>query len=192
MIEITAETNSKDFEIALLPEMEKPIEHLKKELIKIRTGRANPAMLDGIRVACYGSEMPLKELGIVSAPDARLLVIQPWDKSVIADIEKAILASDLGVNPTNDGEVVRIQLPQMSQERRVELAKVLSKKLEECRTAIRNVRKDFQNAVREAEKSHKISEDFAKRLLVVLQDHTDKHTATAENLAKKKEEEIKA
>lgn len=193
MIKITeATTTPKDFESALKPEMEKPIDFLKKELLKIRTGRSNPAMIENIRVQCYGSDMGLKELAAISAPDARLLVVQPWDKSVINSIEKALQNSDLGVTPVNDGDVIRIQLPYLSSERREELSKVLHKKLEECRIAIRNVRKDFQNAVRDAEKVKDISIDYSKRLLGNLQDITDKYIASAEDLANKKELEIKS
>lgn len=193
MIKFTAETTSKDFEAALKPEMEKPLEHFKKEILKIRTGRANTSMVEHLRVLCYGdSEMPLKELGVLSTPDARLIVIQPWDKSVIPNIEKAIMGSDLGVTPVNDGEIIRITLPQMSSQRREELVKVLHKKLEECRIAIRNVRKDAQNAIRDAEKEHSFSIDFSKILLGVLQNYTDKYIKLGEDLSAKKETEIKA
>lgn len=193
MIKITeATTTPKDFESALKPEMEKALEFLKKELLKLRTGRSNPGMIENLRVQCYGSDMSLKELAAISAPDARLLVVQPWDKSVINNIEKALQSSDLGLTPVNDGELIRIQLPYLSTERREELTKVLHKKLEECRIAIRNVRKEFQNAVRDAEKDKDISIDYSKRLLANLQIITDKHIETAETLAEKKEQEIKS
>lgn len=193
MIKITeATTTPKDFESALKPEMEKPLEFLKKELLKIRTGRSNPAMIENIRVQCYGSDMGLKELAAISAPDARLLVIQPWDKTVINNIEKALQTSDLGLTPVNDGDLIRIQLPNLSSERREEFIKILHKKLEECRIAIRNVRKEFQNAVRDSEKDKDISIDYSKKLLANLQTITDKYIGLAEDLANKKELEIKS
>lgn len=191
MIDIIADVNPKNFETAIKPEMDKAIDHLNKELAKIRTGRAHPSMVEDLLADCYGSTMRVKELAMVSAPEAALIVIQPWDKSVIKDIEKAIGASDLGVTPLNDGNIIRIQLPQISHARREELCKVLGKKLEECRTAIRNIRKEFQNSVRTAEKNKVVSEDLAKKLLEVLQTCTDSFIAKAEANANKKEAEIK-
>lgn len=193
MIKITPNITNKDFEAAVKPEMEKPIEHLKKELLKVRTGRAHSSMVENIKVVCYGtSEMAIKEIAAISTPDARLIVIQPWDKTIIGNIEKAIQNSELGVTPVNDSEIIRIQLPFMSAAQREELVKVLGKKLEDCRIAIRNVRKDFQNAVRDAEKDKVISIDFSKVLLAILQDCTDKYIASAEQVSTKKEQEIKA
>lgn len=191
-IVIKPEMTSKDFEKMIAPEMDKAIKHFEKDLLTIRTGRANPAMVEDLKITCYGdSVMTLKELAAISAPDARLITIQAWDKSVLGDIEKAILASDLGFTPTNTGDLIRIQLPMMSTERREELIKTLHKKLEECRAAIRNIRKDFQNAVRDADKKKIVSEDFAKTLLDVLQKETDKFIADAEKIAAKKETDIK-
>lgn len=190
-IKISAETTSKDFENMLTPEMDKPIKHFEKELVAIRTGRANPNMVEDIKVEAYGDTMKVKELGSITAPEARLLVIQAWDKSMLENIEKAIQASDLGVNPVNNGELIRIQLPMMSSERRSDLVKTLHKKLEESKAGIRNVRKDFQNHVRDAEKKKDISEDFAKTLLDILQKTTDKFIEKAENISSKKEAEIK-
>lgn len=192
MIEITNEISPKSFELAVNPEMDKAIDHLTKELVKIRTGRAHTSMVEDIKIECYGSTMKLKEVGSITAPEASLIVIQPWDKSVIKEVEKGILTSDLGVTPANDGDVIRIQLPQISQGRRDELCKVLGKKLEECRMAVRNVRKEFQNSVRDSEKKRNISEDLAKNLLGVLQNCTDKYIVKAEEFAGKKEAELKA
>lgn len=192
MIKFNSNTTSKDFESSLKPELEKPIDHLKKELIKLRTGRANSAMVENIKVMCYGSLMPLRELAALSVPDSRLIVIQPWDKSIIGNIEKAILESDLGVTPINDGEIIRIQLPFMSSAQRDELIKLLGKKLEETRISIRNIRKDFQNAIRDAEKAHVFDKDYSKILLNLLQDYIDKYIKIAEDHAAKKEIEIKA
>ena len=193
MIKLNSSTTSKDFEQMLKPEMEKAIDHFKKELVKIRTGRANPGMVENLKILCYGdSQMALKELAAISAPDPRMIVIQPWDKSVITNIEKAIMESDLGLTPANDGEIIRLQLPFMSSQQRDDLNKILGKKVEECRIAIRNIRKDFQNEVRELEKEHEFSIDFSKILLGILQNYTDKYIKTAEDLATKKEQEIKA
>jgi len=193
MIKLNANTTSKDFEKMLTPEMEKALEHFKKELVKIRTGRANPSMVENIKVMCYGTAlMGLKELASISVPDPRMIVIQPWDKSVLGNIEKAIMESDLGVTPVNDGDIIRIQLPFMSTQQRDELNKILGKKVEECRIAIRNIRKEFQNEVREAEKEHEFSIDYSKVLLGILQNFTDKYIKTAEDMAAKKEQEIKA
>lgn len=191
MIDITTEITPKNFENVIKPEMEKAIEHFNKELAKIRTGRAHPSMVEDLPVDCYGSTMRVKELAMVSAPEAAMIVLQPWDKSVIKDLEKAITSSDLGVTPLNDGNIIRIQLPQISVGRREELCKLLGKKLEECRTAIRNVRKEFQNSVRTAEKNKLVSEDLAKKLLTTLQTSTDSYIAKAEEHAAKKEAEIK-
>lgn len=192
MLNLTAETTPKIFEQVVGTEMEKCVEHFKGELIKIRTGRAHTSMVEDLRVECYGSSMRLKEVAAISAPEASLITIQPWDKSVIKEIEKTILGSDLGVTPVNDGNLIRVQLPQISQGRREELCKVMGKKLEECRTAVRNVRKDFQNLIKASEKDRNISEDIAKKLLDTLQTCTDKFIANAEQLAQKKEAELKS
>jgi ribosome recycling factor len=188
---IFSEGNPKVFDDALKVEMDKPIKHYEKEIASIRTGRASTALVEDIKVECYGQLMKLRELATLSAPDARLITIQPWDKSIINDIERAITASDLGVAPINDGNLIRIQLPQMSEARRTELHKVLGKKTEECKVGIRNIRKDFHNKLREAEKEHEISEDFAERLTELLQKTTDNFIKKVDDLHTKKETEIK-
>ena len=161
---ILVENDIKSFQKPMEAEMESPLKHFERELIKIRTGRAHTSMIEDIPVVVYGQDpIPLKGLGIVSAPDARLLTVQPWDSSVIADIEKAIAASGLGVSPANDGKTIRFRLPEMSSDRREELIKMLHKKLEECRVAIRNVRKDFKNLITDAKKDKKVSENFHNR-----------------------------
>lgn len=192
MINITPETTNTEFEKAIKPEMEKALKHLEHELVKLRTGRANAALVEDLKASAYGSQMSIKELAAISVPDARLITIQPWDKSVINELEKAIQNSDLGVNPINDGEIIRIQLPQMSAERREELLKILGKKLEESRVIVRSSRKDFQNLIRDAEKKKVISEDFAKRLQDILQKQTDSFIAEVDNVGKKKETEIRS
>ena len=191
MIEITfQEGDSKSFETLLKEHMEKPFKHYEKELATIRTGRASVTVLENIKVDVYGQMMSLRELATLSAPDARLLTVQPWDKSILPEIERAISLSDLGAAPVNDGVIIRIQLPQMSASRRDELLKILSKKTEDCRVGVRNIRKEFQNEVRDAEKKRLVSEDFAKKLGDVLQKTTDVFIDKAEQLHKKKEAEI--
>jgi len=171
--------------------MEKPIKHFEKELIAIRTGRASTSLVESIKVECYDQLMPLKDIATLAAPDARLITIQPWDKSVIPNVEKAIFSSDLGMTPVNDGTLIRLQLPQMSAARREELVKVLSKKTEECRVGVRTIRKDFHNEVRDAEKKHIVSEDFAKRLSDLLQKITDQFIAKADQMGEKKAAELR-
>lgn len=193
MIDITfQEGDSKSFENLLKEYMDKPIKHFEKELLAIRTGRASTSVLEGLKVECYDQLMPIKDIATLAAPDARLLTIQPWDKSVIGAIEKALQTSDLGVTPVNDGNIIRIQLPQMSAARREELVKVLSKKTEECRVSIRNIRKDFHNEVREAEKKRIVSEDFAERLSTLMQKITDQFIEKADALSEKKAGELRA
>lgn len=183
--------NTKDFEKHMNAEMDKPIKHFERELITIRTGRAHPALVEDIKVAIYGTTMKVKELSSITTPEARLIIIQPWDVGTMYDIEKAITASELGVSPVNDGALIRIVLPEMSSSRREELAKILHKKLEDCRISIRNVRKDFHNLVRDSQKTKAISEDHSRRLSEILQKITDSFIAKAEALAEKKEREIK-
>jgi ribosome recycling factor len=188
---IFQEGDSKSFETLVKSHMEKPLKHFEKELAAIRTGRASTSLVEGLRVECYGQFMPLKDLATIAAPDARLITIQPWDKSAIADIEKAITQSDLGLTPANDGAIIRLQLPQMSSSRRDELVKLLGKKTEECKVNVRNVRKDFHNAVRDAEKKKTVSEDFAKRLSDLLQKITDQNIEKVDQIESKKENELK-
>jgi ribosome recycling factor len=188
---VFAEGNTKEFEEIVKNAMEKPIKHFEKELSAIRTGRASAALVEDVKVESYGQIMRLKELATLAAPDARLITIQPWDKSIIGEIEKAILASDIGITPINDGTLIRLQLPQMSASRRDELQKVLNKKTEECRIGIRNVRKEFHNQLRDAEKAKGISEDFAKRLNDLLQKITDNFIKQTEELSTKKANDIK-
>jgi ribosome recycling factor len=189
---VFVENDVKGFENALKEEMTNPIKHFERELVAIRTGRASTALVDHVKVECYGQMMALKELATVAAPDARLITIQPWDKSILMDIERALQNSDIGITPANDGNVIRLQLPQMSSDRREELVKVLGKKTEECRIGIRNVRKEFHNQVREAERKSDVSEDFARRLADVLQKTTDAFIAKADEMHAKKEHELRA
>lgn len=193
MVSVTLEeNNSNKFESALVLEMDKSIKHLEKELASIRTGKANPSLVEDLRVECYGSTMTLRELASIAAPDVNMITIQPWDRTVINSIEKAILTSHLGVTPQTDGDLIRIELPQMSIARREELTKVVGKKIEEAKIALRSVRKDYLNLIRDNEKNKNISEDFAKRLAKVLQDITDKYIHTADVTGDKKKADLKS
>jgi ribosome recycling factor len=187
------ENDEKSFKAAMEGEMAKALKHFEGELIKIRTGRAHTSLVEDIQISVYGNPpAPLKQMAALAAPDVRLITIQPWDASVLNEIEKALLNSDIGIKPANDGTVIKLVLPEMSSTRREELTKVLGKKLEECRVAIRNVRKDFNNLVRDGKKDKVISENFFSRLSDLLQKVTDNFIEKAEQLGSKKEKEIKA
>jgi len=186
------ENDTKSFEKEMSTAMDKPMKHFEHELVKIRTGRANTSMIEDLKVSCYGqAPMPLKSLAVLGAPDAKLLTIQPWDATIIGDIEKGISESDLGLAPENDGKVIRLRLPDMSTTRREELIKILHKRLEECKVGIRNIRKDFHNIMRQAKKEKTISEDFYNRLEDSLKKITDKFTKQADDMSSKKEHDIR-
>ena len=170
--------------------MEKAIESTKHKFASIRAGRANVSMLDGIKVEQYGSEMPLNQVGNVSAPEARLLVIDPWDKSVIPVIEKAILASNLGLTPNNDGRVIRLQIPELTADRRKEYVKLAKTDAEAGKVAVRNVRKDINNKLRKLEKDGEITQDDLKANEDKTQKLTDQYIKEVEDLFAKKEKEI--
>jgi ribosome recycling factor len=170
--------------------MEKAVEDFRKDLATIRTGRANIAVLDGVRVDYHGTLMPINQLGTVNVPDPMTIVIAPWDTSAVAMIDKAIRTSDLGLNPTNDGKVVRVPIPALTQDRRKELVKHIHKVLEDHRTAIRNIRRDIKEAVEKLEKDKKISEDDKKRSLDELEKTTHSETKKIEDLSAAKEKEV--
>ena len=170
--------------------MKKAIEVLRKDLAGIRTGRASPALVERLSVEYYGVPTPLNQLANVSAPEAQLLVIQPWDKSMISPIEKAILKSDLGLTPTNDGRVVRLAIPRLSEERRKELTKVVHRRAEEAKVAIRNCRRDAVEEFKKLEKDKLVSEDDVKRGQERLQKVTDAEIAEVDRVAADKEKEI--
>lgn len=170
--------------------MEKSLEHLGRDLSSLRAGRANPAMLDRILVDYYGSSTPINQLANITVPEARLLVIQPWDKSIIADIEKAIMKSDLGINPSNDGNVIRIAIPQLTEERRKELVKVVKKRAEEAKVAIRNIRREANDMLKSSEKEKLISEDENKKGMDESQKLTDKFTKEVDKILQAKEKDI--
>jgi len=170
--------------------MEKAVDDFRKELATLRTGRANASILDSIRVDYHGAPMPVNQLGTVAVPEATLLVISPWDPSVVPLIDKAIRASDLGLNPTNDGKVVRIPMPSPTEERRKEIVKHLHKVLENHRTAIRNIRRDVKETIDKLEKEKKISQDEQKRALDEMEKISHAETKKIEDLSAAKEREI--
>ena len=170
--------------------MEKSLEHFQRELASIRAGRATPSLLDKIRVEYYGEPTPINQLASIGVPEARLLVIQPWDKSVIGAMEKALQKSDLGITPASDGNVIRLAIPQLTQERRQELVRVIRKKTEEQRVAIRNIRREANDLIKKAEKDSSISEDDAHRMLENIQTNTDSHTQKIDELLAGKEADL--
>ena len=170
--------------------MKKAIDSFKRDLQKVRTGRANTSMLDGIKVDYYGTPTPVNQVATVQVVDARLITVKPWEKSMLPVIDKAIRASDLGINPVADSELVRLPIPPLTQERRKELAKVVNKQTEEARVAVRSARRDAMDMIKDAEKDKQITEDQRKDGEKKVQDLTDKYIAMVEDIAKAKEKEI--
>lgn len=180
----------KDIHQQLKSRMEKAVSDFQASLSSVRTGRASVHMLDQVRVSYYGTDTPLNQIGQVTTPDPNMILIQPWDTSVIAEIEKALRISDLGFNPQNDGKVVRVPVPPMTEERRREVVKHLNKTLEDHRTAIRNVRRDGNELIKKAAKDKKISEDEEKRSLEEIQKLTDEEIRRMEEMGRNKEKEV--
>jgi len=172
--------------------MEKTIAVFRKELTHIRAGRANPQLLDGIMVDYYGVPTPLNQIGNISAPEPRLLVISLWDVKMISEVEKAIQKSDLGINPANDGKVIRLVIPELTEERRKELAKTIHKKGEEAKVAIRSIRRDANEAFKKAKKASEITEDDFNDLEEEVQKLTNDFTKQIDDIVKEKEKEIMA
>jgi ribosome recycling factor len=170
--------------------MEKAVDDFRKELATIRTGRANATLLDNVRVDYHGTPMPVNQLGTMTVPDPTMIVIAPWDPSAVALIDKAIRMADLGLNPTNDGKVVRVPIPSLTEERRKDLVKQLHKVLENHRTAVRNIRRDLKEAIEKLEKEKKISEDEKKRALDELEKLSHSETKKIEDLSAAKEKEV--
>jgi len=187
---MTTIANAKDAMAQARVRMEKAVDDFRKELATLRTGRANVALLDHVRVDYHGTPMPINQLGTLSVPDPTLIVIAPWDPSALQMIDRAIRTSDLGLNPANDGKVLRVPIPTLTEERRKELAKHLHKVLENHRTAMRNIRRDIKEAVESLEKEKKISEDEKKRTLEELEKVTHSETKKIEDLSAAKEKEI--
>lgn len=187
------EGNIKGFETPIVAEMDKSIIHFEKELATVRTGKAQVSMIEDVKVECYGnSVMKLREVASLAAPDINMLTVQPWDKGLLGDIEKALSSSHLGVTPIVDGDMIRIEIPRMNTARREELIKIVGQKTETSKIDIRNIRKDVQNMIKDAQKGKKISEDFEKRANKTLQDLTDKYVGKIETLSEKKKAELKA
>jgi ribosome recycling factor len=170
--------------------MEKAIAALKRDFATVRAGRANPALLDKIQVEYYGTLMPINQMANVTVPEPRLLVITPWDKGALKEIEKAIQNSDLGLTPNNDGSVIRIVIPQLTEQRRQELVKLTKKMAEEGRVAIRNIRRDINEEIKKMEKSGDLSEDDSRRAQEKVQATTDKYIGEIDKLLAAKEQEI--
>lgn len=170
--------------------MDKTIEALKQEFASIRTGRASTSLLDKITVDYYGAPTPVNQVANVSAPEPRMILITPWDKSMIGAIEKAILQSDLGLNPSNDGAVIRLAIPQLTEERRKALVKVVHKRAEEAKVAIRNIRRDANEVLKKEEKAKTITEDDSKDGQEKIQKLTDKKIKAVDDLKDKKEKDV--
>lgn len=170
--------------------MQKAVEALRQDIASIRTGRASSALVERITVDYYGTPTPINQVASISIPEARLLVIQPWDRKMLIDIEKAIQKSDLGINPNNDGQVIRLAIPPLNEERRRDMVKTLHKKLDEHKVAIRNVRRDAQDKLRDREKKKEVSEDELKRSSERLQKLTDRYIDEMDKVGKSKELEI--
>jgi ribosome recycling factor len=187
---MTTIATTKDAMATARTRMEKAVDDFRKELATIRTGRANASLLDHIRVDYHGTPMPVNQLGTMTVPDPTMIVIAPWDPSAVALIDKAIRTSDLGLNPTNDGKVVRVPIPALTEERRKDLVKQLHKVLENHRTAVRNIRRDIKEAIDKLEKEKKISQDEQKRALEELEKVSHAETKKIENLSAAKEKEV--
>ena len=170
--------------------MNKAVEHYRHEVSTIRTGRASTSILDGVKVDYYGTQSPLSNIAHVTVPEGQLIVIQPFDPSSLEFIEKAIIASDVGITPNNDGNVIRLNIPSLTEERRKELMKVVNKIIEEGRVAVRNIRRDANDHLKQSEKDHDLSEDNLKRATDNIQEMTDEHIKSLNAIQEAKEKEI--
>jgi len=170
--------------------MSKSVEALSRNLDTVRTGRANPALVEGILVDYYGTPTPLIQLGSISVPEPRVLMVQPWDKQAVVEVEKSILKSDIGLVPNNDGTNIRINIPELTEERRKDLAKVVRQKSEEAKVSVRNIRRDTLEQIRGMEKDKRLSADDSRQFQAQLQKLTDQYISNMDNIASKKEAEI--
>ncbi len=170
--------------------MGKTVDSLRQELTRIRTGKANPALLDQIKVQYYDQEMPLKQVASIAVPDPKQIVVQPWDKSILVEVEKAIQKADLGLNPHNDGSFIRIPIPPLTEERRRDLVKAVKKMVEDSKIALRNIRRDANEQLKKAEKDGKVSEDESHRAQDKVQEAINDKSNELDQLLKRKEEEI--
>ena len=172
--------------------MEKTLDALQRDLATVRTGRASPALVEHLKVDYYGTPTPLNQLATITTPEARLIVIQPWDRGSLGAVEKAILKSDLGLNPASDGTVIRLAIPQLTEERRRDIAKQVRKRTEDARVAVRNIRRDCHDHIRRLEHDHQISKDDLHRAENELQKLTDDHIKEIDKVGHEKEEEVLA
>ncbi len=182
---------SDDILKSTIERMEKSVQHAREEMAHIRTGKATPSLLDNVKVEYYGTQTPLNQIANINAPEPRLLVIMPYDKNILSVVEKAILASDLGLTPQNDGMVIRLPIPMLTAERREELIKVIKRLAEEGRVSVRNVRRDANEQIRKSEKASEISEDESHRMQDQVQKETDKCIEELDKVLKVREEEIR-
>ena len=171
-------------------QMQKAVDAVRREFSAVRSGKATPALLDTVRVEAYGSKMPLNQVASVHTPEPRLIVVQPWDKTVIPAIEKGIQAADLGLNPSNDGNVVRVPIPALTEERRKDLVRMLHKMAEEGRVGVRHARQEANKEIKRSEQAHEMSEDESRRKQDEVQKLTDEFVARIDELLKSKEEEV--
>jgi ribosome recycling factor len=171
-------------------QMEKALEALRRDFTGVRTGKASPALLDSVRVDAYGSRMPINQVASVSVPEPRMLIVQPWDKSLLQAVEKAIRSAELGLNPASDGNVLRVPIPMLNEERRREMVRLLHKLAEEGRVAIRHVRQESNKEIKAKEHAHELGEDAARRAMDEIQKLTDEYIGKIDQQLKLKEEEV--
>jgi ribosome recycling factor len=171
-------------------DMEGPVRHLRSELSKMRTGRASLALLDSIQIDYYGAPTPLNGVATLAVPEPRMIIIKPWDTTMLATIEKAIGASSLGINPSNDGKIIRLAFPELTGERRKELCRKAAEMGEQTKVGVRNVRRDYNDLFKGLEKDGELTEDDLKRVLATVQDETNSHCVSVDEVVKKKEGEI--
>ncbi|MDY0269820.1 ribosome recycling factor [Trichloromonas sp.] len=181
---------TKDIVTKACSSMDKAIEALKKDFTKVRTGRASVSLLDDVRVDYYGTPTPLNQLGTLAIPEPRLITIQPWEKKLLPEIEKAIFKADLGLTPTSDGQLIRMVIPALTEDRRKEMVKMLKRMAEDAKVAVRNIRREANDAVKKLAKDKEISEDDAKRVEKEIQDLTDKFVARTDEVVAVKEKEV--
>ena len=170
--------------------MEKAVEAMRREFSSVRTSKATPALLDTVRVDAYGSKMPINQVGTVSAPEPRMLIVQPWDKGLLQAIEKGIQNAELGLNPSNDGNVIRVPIPQLTEERRKDMVKLLHKLAEEGRVAVRHARQEANKDLKKRQADHELSEDDVRRQMDQVQKLTDEYIGKIDQMLKHKEQEV--
>jgi ribosome recycling factor len=171
-------------------QMEAAVEAMRREFATVRSGKATPALLDTVRVDAYGSKMPLNQVATVSSPEPRMLIVQPWDKSLATAVEKAIRSAEMGLNPANDGSVIRVPIPPLNEERRREMVRLLHKMAEESRVAVRHARQEANKTIKQSQQEAGVSEDDARRQMDEVQKLTDEYIGKVDQLLKSKEEEV--